>query len=211
MVAFTGETRMRVPALIALCLVAASGFAKDKTKAVLPTYVLRAQTVAVVIDPHAGFSIEDPEANHTAQKDVETALLNWGRYNPVLNMQTADLIIVIRRGTGKLVDNTVRDPRQNNRPGSINPMDDGISAAAQHGPQPNQSGIEPGGPTSPQTEIGEQDDSFLVYEGGNSHPLDAAPVWRYVRKDALIPHSVPAVDAFRRAVADADKAAAKQP
>src|SRR5579875_4227776 len=100
MIPFERGTRMRIPILIALCMAAACGFAKDKTKATLPTYVLRAQTVAVMIDPQAGFSIEDPEANRTAQKDVETALLNWGRYNPVLSGQTADLIIVVRRGNG---------------------------------------------------------------------------------------------------------------
>lgn len=199
-----------VPILMAVCLLASPGLAKDK-KSTLPTYVLRAQTVAVLIDPNAGFSIEDPEANRTAQKDVETALLNWGRYNPILQTHDADLIIVVRRGNGRMVDNTIGDPRQNNRPGSITPIDGGVAGAAQHGPQPDESGVGPGGGAYPQTEVGMEDDSFLVYEGGGDHPLDRAPVWRYVRKDALLPHSVPAVDAFRKAVADADKAASKNP
>jgi hypothetical protein len=51
----------------------------------------------------------------------------------------------------------------------------------------------------------------VVYEGGGDRPLDRAPAWRYIAKDGLMPHSVPAVDAFRKAVADAEKAAAKTP
>jgi hypothetical protein len=201
----------RVPALIAVCLLASFAFAKDKTKSTLPVYVLRAQTVAVIIDPNAGFSMEDPNANRVAQKDVETALLNWGRYNPILQTHDADLIIVLRKGNGKFASQTIHDPRQNNRPGSITPMDDGVSVSGQHGPQPNQPGLGPAEPPSPQTEIGETNDSFLVYEGGGDQPLDRAPVWRYLAKDGLKSHDVPAVDAFRKAVADADKAAAKKP
>ena len=48
--------RTRVSTLIAVCLLATLGFAKDKKKNTLPTYVLRAQTVAVIIDPTAGFT-----------------------------------------------------------------------------------------------------------------------------------------------------------
>ena len=55
-------------------LIASLCFAKDKNKSPLPFSVLRAQTVAVVVDPDAGISLEDPLANQTAQKDVETAL-----------------------------------------------------------------------------------------------------------------------------------------
>jgi hypothetical protein len=85
---------------------------------------------------------------------------------------------------------------------------------AQHGPQPGLSG-EPGlgsnqGSPHPQTEIGQANDSFVVFKGGE-HPLDAPPAWRYMAKNGLSSPDVPAVAAFRKAVADADKAAAKQP
>jgi hypothetical protein len=201
----------RLSTLFAVSLLVSFAFAKDKTKTPLPTYVLRAQTVAVIIDPDAGFSVENPDANKTAQKDVETALLNWGRYNPILGTQAADLIIVVRKGNGRLASDTINDPRQNNRPAVINPIDNGVSAGVQHGPQPNQPGIGSGTGPSPQVEVGGTNDSFLVYEGGGDQPLDRAPVWRYVAKDGLRPHTVPAVDAFRKAVADAEKAAAKNP
>lgn len=202
----------RVSTLLVVSLLATFGLAKDKTKT-LPAYVLRAHTVAVMIDPNAGISIEDPRANQVAQKDVETALLNWGRFDPILSTQAADLIIVVRKGNGRQVNETIPDARQNNRPGAINPTDNGVSIGGQHGPQPSVSD-EPGlGPRqgTPQMEVGEADDSFAVYDGGVEHPLDSPPAWRYVAKDGLLPHSVPAVAAFRKAVADAEKAAAKNP
>jgi hypothetical protein len=75
----------------------------------------------------------------------------------------------------------------------------------------------PMGPISgrpyPQAEAGTSiaEDSFLVYQGNVNDPLDASPVWRYEAKNALKPHSVPAVDVFRKAVDEAEQAAAKQP
>jgi len=65
----------------------------------------------------------------------------------------------------------------------------------------------------PQAEIGSAaaDDSFVVYMGKIQDPLNSSPVWRLTEKNALKPHNVPAVDAFRKAVDDAEQAAAKQP
>ena len=195
-------------------LVASAGFAKDKAKKILPPYVLSATTVAVVIDPDAGESLTDPRANRTAQKDVETAMLNWGRFQTVMGAEQADLVIVVRRGAGKFISQTVKDPRQGDRSGVINPTNDGISIGGQHrpgGPPPSERG--------PQTEGGSQDDSFVVYEGNTTNPqenpLDKAPAWRFMAKDALRPHSaaphaVPAVEEFKKALAEAEKAA-KQP
>jgi hypothetical protein len=189
--------------------------AKSKDK-VLPPYILTARTVAVIIDPGAGIDPEDPQANRTAQKDVETALMNWGRFQPAIGATGADLIIVIRKGHGRLVDATISDPRQNDRPGSITPADDGIGVGAQHGSQPNLGGPQRGaGPQpnqpqapTPQTEIGGSEDSFVVFDGKVEKPLDGAPGWRYMARDGLRPHNVPAVDEFRKAVAAAEKAAA---
>jgi hypothetical protein len=200
--------RTRLTTLIAVCLLATMGFAKDKKKATLPTYVLRAQTVAIIIDPTAGFTIDDPRANEVARQDVESALLSWGRYNPILQTNDADLIVVVRKGNGRMVNDTIHDQRQNNRAGSVIPADNGVSISGQHStPGPPQPSPEP----TPQMDVGQTEDSFVVYEGGGDRPLDRAPAWRYIAKDGLMPHSVPAVDAFRKAVADAEKAAAKTP
>jgi hypothetical protein len=194
------------------------GFAKDKPKNTLPFYVLHARTVAVIVDPEAGVSIEDPQANQVAQKDVEKALLSWGRFEPVLSTQSADLIIVVHRGHGRLAEQTISDPRQNSRPGMINTTDNSATIGVQHGQPPNQAN-QPNvyNPESaqetvhPQTEIGTPDDSFTVFQGGVQSHLDGSPAWRYVAKDGLRPHSVPAVEQFRKALAEADKAAAKNP
>jgi hypothetical protein len=200
-------------------------FAKDKSKSTLPMDILQAHTVSIVIDPDAGVSLNDPQANQVAQRDVETALLNWGRYQPILDGPNADLIIVIRRGTGKLASGTVHDPRQGRRPVAIDPTDTGIDVGAQRGQPPPYAGDVPdasqggaNGPLNdpidqrphPQAEIGSSEDSFLVYRGKIDHPLDAAPAWRYQAKNALKPHTVPVVDVFRKAVDEADQAV-KQP
>src|ERR1700735_5581449 len=97
----------RASGLVAVVLLVVSpSFAKDKTKPTLPPYVLTARTVAVVVDPDAGMSVDNPQANQIAQKDVETALLNWGRFDPTISTQAADLIIIVRKGHGRLVDET---------------------------------------------------------------------------------------------------------
>ncbi len=214
-------------------LLASFTFAKDKPKSTLPAYVLQAQTVSVLIDPDAGVSLDDPRANEVAQRDVETALLNWGRFRPLLmgqqggTAQNADLVIVVRRGTGKVASGTVHDPRQGRRPVAIDPTDTGIDVGMQRGQPPPYADDTPNasqgasipsqnGPMTedrarPQAEIGTSEDSFLVYRGRSENPLDGSPVWRYEAKNALKPHTVPAVDVFRKAVDEAERAAAKQP
>ena len=200
----------------ALLLLAVAGFAKDKKKKpTLPPYVLTAHTVAVLVDPEAGVSIENPRANQIAQKDVETALLNWGRFEPTIDTQAADLIVVVRKGSGRLVDQTVSDPRQNSRPGVITPTNNGIGIGAQEGHQRDITGTPEGQaagiPPHPQAEIGNSEDTFTVYEGRVEHALDSVPAWRYISRDALHSHDVPAVTAFRKACEEAEKAAAKNP
>ncbi len=200
----------RVPALLVLCLLVNFGFAKDKAKNTLPAYVLQAHTVAVIIDPNAGISIDDPRANQLAQKDVEAAFLKWGRFEPVSEPKTADLIVVVRKGKSRLMDETLPDPRQNN--GINPPVNRGGSVGPPRGSQPGMSsdpGLGPSqqGPRSP-TEMGEAEDTFAVFKGGEN-PQYATPVWTYSARDSLNSQGTPAVAAFKRAVAAADKAADK--
>jgi hypothetical protein len=195
-------------------------FAKNKSEKVLPAYILNAHTVNVMIDPQAGMSADDPRANEVARKDVETALLNWGRYMPVINSQGADLIIVVRKGHERMVNETISPPhQQNNRPGVINPMDNGVSMGAQHGAQQQGgmggspgSGIPDASAVHPQMEVGGVDDVFEVFDGATKDPMNGPVGWRYTAKDGLRSHSVPAVEEFKKAVAASEKAmAAKNP
>jgi hypothetical protein len=206
-------TALAVTLILTPLALAPSLLAKPKPDPSVPVYILKAHTVSVIVDPQAGVSLSDPNANQVAQKDVETALLKWGRFEPVVSTK-ADLIIVIRRGSGKLADATVSDPRQNNRAGVINPTDDGISVGAQHGPPPQVSSGSPStgpyGSAHTQAEVGNVEDSFVVYDGDGENPIDSVAGWRYVAKDGLHPHNVPAVDEFRKAIAEAEKGAAKQ-
>jgi hypothetical protein len=231
------QMRVYVAAMVAAVLLPSLTLAKDKSKSTLPTYVLQARTVSVIIDPTAGVSLDDPRANQVAQRDVETAFLNWGRFQPVLDGQSADLVIVVRRGTGKVASGSVHDPQQGRRPVAINPTDTRIDVGMQRGQPPpyaggppdasqgssipSQNGPEYGsqnGPMTedrahPQVEIGNStaNDSLLVYRGRIEIRWTGRPSWRYEAKNALKPHAVPAVDAFRKALDEAEQAAAKQP
>jgi hypothetical protein len=192
----------------------APAFAKDDAP-LMPSYVLGARTVAVVIDTEAGISLRDPNANQTARKDVETALQNWGRYQIVMDPRGADLIIVIRKGTKPQADITIVDPRQNRRGGMVEPLDDGISVGVQRGPNNQTSRTTrpvPQGPadTKPVAQAGTPGDVFQVFNGKLEDPLNSPAGWQYVKNDGLHSHDVPSVAAFRKAVADAEKQAAQQ-
>jgi hypothetical protein len=101
--------RMRV--LLTFALVATSlAIAGPKKRDQLPAYVLKAHTAVVIVDPSAGTSANSPLANKKAQEDVEQALTKWGRFSLVLDPQSADLVIVIRKGSGKLVQPTIAVP-----------------------------------------------------------------------------------------------------
>jgi hypothetical protein len=182
--------------------------AKDK-KEILPAYVLEARTVLVVIDPNAGISSSNPNENRTAQEDVEKALMNWGRFSPVLDATNADLVISVRRGHGKAVNNTIGGV-PSDRPVIMEPIDSGIRIGGQHGtPPPVTADSPPPGP-HPQTEIGPTEDTFIVYRGKVEYPLDNASVWRFVAKDALSSPSVPAVAQFQKVIEQTEKELAQK-
>jgi hypothetical protein len=196
-----------------------AGVAKDKKKSLLPVDVLQAQTVLVVIDPNAGVNVEDPNANRRAQEDVETALMKWGRLSPVMDATTADLIITVRKGTGRVVQPTIGGVPNNNRPVVFEPTDSGGRIGARQGNSgdagdPSNAQSPSSGP-SPQLEVGQPDDMFVVYRGNkdtpNNSPLDMPAVWRYTAKNALESPEVPAVEAFQKAVAESEKQLAGKP
>jgi len=193
-------------ALLATCLTAT---AKNKKKVLLPDDILQARTAWVMVDPDAGVDVRNPNANNMARGAVENALAKWGRLEPVTDVSLADLIIVVRKGNGRMVEPTIGGTPANAPPPMIGQRtDSGINGAARTGPPPfGQSD------PHPQMEVGDTEDSFAVYRCNRGHdttnPLNAPAVWRYSAKNALQAPGVPAVDAFRSAILEAEKQAAK--
>ena len=199
--------RMRVSLTVVLLLTAAT-VSTGKKKNPLPAAVLKARTVLVLVDPHAGISVTDPAANKTARDDVEKAIMKWGRFLPVLDGQNPDLIIVVRKGQGKLVQPTIGGvPNDNDRPVVLQPTDNGIRLGGQRGRPPDATqGAPPDtGPPHPKLEAGPQEDMFVLYGGGVDYPLDRPPLWRYIAKDALRSPDVPAVAEFRKLLEETEK------
>jgi hypothetical protein len=183
------------------CLASA---AKEKKKETLPAYVLYARTVLVMVDPDVGISMADPTGNRQAQENVEKALMDWGRLRLVLEHMAPDLIIVVRKGTGKEAQPTVGGIPPNDRPVILEPRDGGIRIGGQTG---GPAGTVPGDPNAGRptqgVAVGAAEDMFSVYRGDLG--IQTAPLWRYVAKDCLKSPSVPAVKEFKKAVDEAVK------
>lgn len=203
--------RVLVMFLLPLCCTLAAG--KGKNKIILPEEVLRAETVLVVIDPDAGVAPDAPLANQTARDNVEKALMNWGRFRLATDVSTADLVITVRKGNGKIAQGTIGGVPTNNRPVIFQPTDSGGRIGVSHGNPP--AAGDPTNPQSarpaPQVEVGASQDTFAVYFGERDNALGAPAVWRYTAKDALRSPSVPAVDEFKKAITEAEKQQAAKP
>jgi hypothetical protein len=199
--------RMRVALLLILFAASFTG-ADNKKKNSLPTFVLKACTVVILIDPDGDISANSPLANKTAQEDVEKAIVKWGRLTPVIETQTADLVITVRKSSGKLVQSTIGGAPTNDRPVVVQPNENGIRIGGQQGHTPDiaQSGPQDTKPY-PRTEIGPAEDMFIVYEGRTDAPgpLERPSVWSYATKDALHSPDVPAVAEFRKLIETAEK------
>lgn len=199
--------RRNFTVLFALSFLAfGSALGNEKKKPVLPVSVVNSRTVAVLIDPDAGISPSAPSANKTAQEDVEKALTKWERLKLEMSTATADFVIVIRKGNGKLVQQTIGGAAPNNRPVIIQPNDSGIRIGGQKGQPGDGTQTDPTSTAPhPQVEMGATEDSFLVYDGTVGNPLERAPIWRYVAKNGLKPPDVPAVEEFRKIFNETEK------
>jgi hypothetical protein len=209
-------------AVTAIILCSALAPAKDKKKAILPADVLRARTVLVVVDPTAGVDVRDPNANRAARADVEKALDQWGRFTLVQEGLTADLVITVRKGNGKFIQPAIGGTPINGTPPvsggtTSSPTQTTTRAGVRWGGgnpnDPSNAGTQPSTP-EPQIEAGSPQDMFVVYRGStdpNWSPLDEPPVWRYSGKDALASPSVPAVEVFRKLIAESEKQLASHP
>jgi hypothetical protein len=196
-------------ALLVAILLASTAPAKDKKKALLSPYILRARTAVVVIDPDAGEPLDEPNANANARTAVEKALLEWGRFDLLSQGQETDLIIVVRTGNGKAMRPTMKGGAIDQRPVSAESTDSTIRIGAQHGQPPplegGQSIPDPNRGPHVSNEVGPSEDMFEVYRGNVPNPLDSMVVWRHIAKDCLREPKVTAVEEFRKAIAEAEK------
>ncbi|PYX09776.1 MAG: hypothetical protein DMG88_04780 [Acidobacteria bacterium] len=191
---------------LAILLLAIPSSPKDKKKSSLPAAILRAQFVAVIVDPDAGIPLMSPGENETARSDVEAALEKWGRFKTTLNTANSDLILVVRKG-GKPIKPAIGGV-PNEPPVVVNPDDSGITIRGQRGTPPDlsASGTERNGTPTMRSEISSPDDVLAVYLGGVDYPLDSPPLWRYTARNSLQHPTVPAVEKLRQAIADSEKA-----
>jgi hypothetical protein len=192
-------------------------FSKKKEKPVVPEVLLRAQTVVVIIQPDAGEPMNDPTANSKAREQVEKAFLSWGRYRLVQETSSADIVVTVKKGTDKAATPTISGGPVDSRPVTVESTDNAIRIGAQQGRPTDGSQQSPDpmaadGRAHQGVEAGSSDDSFQVYIGGESYRPYSASIWSYRAKNALRAPDVVAVQQFRKAITDAEKAAAqKQP
>ena len=197
--------RISISFLLLLLLVPLAD-GKNKKKQTLPDYVLNAQTILVVIHPDAGEPVTSPMANRTAQEDVERAMMKWGRFKLVMDAETADLVVAVRKGHAS--GPTVRNSPVDDRPVIYQPSGGDVRTAGQHGrpdlTDPSLGGATDRGPHL-SNEIGSAQDAFEIYRGRVQYPLDSAPVWRYMAKDALSGPQVGAIEQFKKAIDESEK------
>ena len=184
----------RFSVVVSLVLVASFAPAKDKSKSSLPAIILRAETVAVIVNPGSEIPLANPGENRNAQSDIEQALTKWGRLRVVMDPSTADLVISVRTGRG--LSPTIAGGDPNPRP-IVRPPRTGTGYPEDTTPRP---GMETGSP----------EDVFEVYRGQDANTLDGPPLWRYMGKNAFRPPAVTAVEQFRKAIEEAEKQQKKQ-
>lgn len=191
--------------LLLLCSVVAD--AKGKKKVLIAADVLQARTVVVIADPMAGIDVSDPLANRNARQNVESAIRKWGRFQLSMDPYSADLIIVVRSGNGKLAGPTIGGVPISNEPPIMQPSDPanlpdgGPPTRTAGGPMSQQRRMGP----SPQMEAGAPDDMLSVYRGHRDNATDYPAVWRYSAKDSLKSPGVRAIEEFRKVIAEAEK------
>ena len=184
--------------------------AKDKKKVLLTDDVLQANTVYVIADPTAGIDLSDPLGNRNARLDVVNALRKWGRFEILSEPYSADLIVVVHKGNGRIAKPTIGGIPLNNDPVVMRGPDQGNLPANQGGPGlPSESQMGRG-PT-PQMEAGSPDDMLSIYRGHRDNPTDSPAAWRYSAKDALRGPDVRAVEEFQKVIDEAETQRAAKP
>lgn len=197
--------------LVLLLIVPATAKDKNKKKDQMPEFILRAQSVRVVIDPNVGEPLYQPNANAMARENVEKALTEWGRYRvTVLDGEDTDLIIAIHTGDDRMVRPTIAGGPIDQRTGTTQSSPGSIRIGGQRGQAPtNDPTMDPQYPQNQGPRIGSEAgprvDSFVVYQGHTADPTYSPAGWRYTAKGCLDAPQVRAVEEFRKAIAEAEK------
>jgi hypothetical protein len=147
-----------------------------------------------------------------ARDNVEKALREWGRYRVVMDGEESDLVIAIHTGDDRMARPTMKGGPIDQRPG-VGPTPGSGRIGGQQGQPPfNDPSMDPQSPQNQGphvgNEIGPRTDSFMVYQGrnwGGGNSLDSPPLWWYEVKNCLSAPDVKAVEAPRKAIADAEK------
>jgi hypothetical protein len=202
-----GAMRERTALTLCILLLTLPCLGKDKKKDRLPELIMRAQYVAVVEDPDSGISLADPAGNRVAQRDVEMALEKWGRFKITIDPGSADLVVVVRKAN-KVGSPTIGGGTRNG-PVVMDPSGNGdVRIGTTIGRPPGRSNSDPTWGDGPRgrAEVGPAEDLFTVYAGHTNEPLDSVLLWRYSGRSALQHPGVPAVEKFRKAIEDSEKA-----
>ena len=188
-------TRRLCSLLALIFLLTGSALTKQK-KPRIPDYVLHAETVIVAIEPDTGEPLDNPNANRQARENVVRALTQWGRFRIVPDGQQSDLVVGVRLGNDKLLgpmiktDDNIRIGQRSQAPplgGEPRPDPDSCSSRITN-------------------EVGPTADSLSVYRGGKANGFSSSALWRYSAKDCLRAPEIKAVEEFRKAIAEAEKA-----
>ena len=152
--------------------------------------------------------------NMKALEEVEKALLKWRRFQFAPDASTADIIVAVRKGAGKLVTPTINGGPVDSRPVSVETTESQIKIGGSQGRPPDLTQNPDPGQADQRAHtgmgVGNVEDTFKVYLGRTEHPLDNSPVWTYIGKNALRPPDVVAVQEFRKAFEEAEQAAKKK-
>jgi hypothetical protein len=81
--------------------------------------------------------MNNPFANQKAQEEVEKAIMKWGRFRLTQEAFTADLVIGVRKGAGKIANPTISGGPVDTRPATIETTPGQIRVGAQKGRPPD--------------------------------------------------------------------------
>jgi hypothetical protein len=187
-------TIRRTTVFFLLVLFVCQSAAKDKKH--LPDELLTAKTFAIVVDVDSHEVATNPNIQETLQKELETAIVNWGRYR-LAPRATADLLIVAHMGH-------VNPPSVTSRPDKP----EWTNPNTGPGPYPGTPGMRNpglGAPDRDAARLRSEEDSFEVYPAKTANLTEAARLWQYRAALALRGPKIAAIEKFRKAIDASEK------